>query len=282
MPDVKLYMFPGSNAVMTAKLMLEHKGIAYSEVRMIPGVHALELLVRGFPTMSVPAMTIDGRRVQGTRSISRALDELVAEPRLFPADPKGRLAVEQAERWGEGFQNATRRIFYAGARRDRAGFLSYIAAPARPVARRVITIGAPLIIRMASGAHRATDEAEREDVALLGERLDQIDAWIEAGVLDGSELNAGRDRVHRPRRALQRSSGRAADRSRRSAGRHNVRRPGADRRVTSAREPAGADEDPQHANSTLVPSERSRLIGRLGYGPSSRPFVFRVWPGAAD
>jgi glutathione S-transferase len=190
MPDVKLYMFDGSNAVWSARLMLEHKRIAYSVVRMLPALHALGLLVRGFETMSVPAITIDGRRVQGTRAISRALDELVPEPGLFPDDPVRRREVEDAERWGEGFQNATRRIFYAGARRDRAGFLSFVTSPARPVARRVITIGAPLILRMASAAHRATDEAARDDIGQLPERLDQIDDWIADGVLDGPDLNA--------------------------------------------------------------------------------------------
>jgi hypothetical protein len=38
--------------------------------------------------------------------------------------------------------------------------------------------------------HRATDEAGREDIELLPERLDQIDAWIAEGLLDGEELNA--------------------------------------------------------------------------------------------
>ncbi|MBW3652421.1 MAG: hypothetical protein KY433_02285 [Actinobacteria bacterium] len=35
-----------------------------------------------------------------------------------------------------------------------------------------------------------SDEAGREDVALLPERLDQIDRWIAEGLLDGEELNA--------------------------------------------------------------------------------------------
>lgn len=48
---------------------------------------------------------------------------------------------------------------------------------------------APIIMRLATGAHRATDDAGREDVELLPARLDQIDAWI-AGLLDGAQLNA--------------------------------------------------------------------------------------------
>ena len=48
----------------------------------------------------------------------------------------------------------------------------------------------PAVIRLATGAHQATDNAGREDLALLPERLDQIDAWIEGGLLNGPELNA--------------------------------------------------------------------------------------------
>ena len=39
-------------------------------------------------------------------------------------------------------------------------------------------------------AHRATDRAGERDLAALPARLDQIDAWIAQGLLDGTELNA--------------------------------------------------------------------------------------------
>jgi len=42
---VTLYMFSGSNAVLTAQLMLEHKGITeYRPVNLPPGAHALIML----------------------------------------------------------------------------------------------------------------------------------------------------------------------------------------------------------------------------------------------
>ena len=47
-----------------------------------------------------------------------------------------------------------------------------------------------MVIRLATGVHQATDVAGPEDLALLPERLDQIDAWIADGLLDGPELNA--------------------------------------------------------------------------------------------
>ncbi|MDQ6775110.1 MAG: glutathione S-transferase N-terminal domain-containing protein [Actinomycetota bacterium] len=187
---VKLYMFPGSNSVLTGRLMLDHKGVDYKLVKLPPGIHAFIMLALGFETMGVPAIKWGGRRVQGTRSISRALDELVPGRPLFPSDPAGRKATEDAERWGEELQNATRRIFYCAARRDRKAFMSVILQERALPMRVFLRVGGRLIIRLASGAHRASDDAAREDVALLPERLDQIDAWIDEGRLGGTELNA--------------------------------------------------------------------------------------------
>jgi glutathione S-transferase len=187
---VKLYMFPGSNSVLTGQLMLDHKRVDYKLVKLPPGLHAVIMLVLGFETMGVPALKWGDRRVQGTRSISRALDELVPDRPLFPSDPVERKAVEDAERWGEEFQNATRRVFYAIARRDRKAFTSVIVAKRSPPMRVFLRVGAGFIIRLATGVHRATEDAAREDVALLPERLDQIDAWIAEGRLGGADLNA--------------------------------------------------------------------------------------------
>lgn len=187
---VKLYMFPGSNSVYTARLMLDHKGIEYREKRLLPGPHAFQLLALGFPTMAVPALKIDDRKVQGSRWIARALDEAVPEHPLYPADPVQRKAVEDAERWGEGLQNATRRIFYCAARRNHSAFRSFMGAERGPIGRGLVGVSTPIVIRLATGVHRASDEYGREDLELLPERLDQIDAWIDEGLLNGPELNA--------------------------------------------------------------------------------------------
>ena len=187
---VKLYGFTGSNAVYTGRLLLEHKGLEYDFVKLPPAAHAMILLARGFPTTGAPALKIDGRRVQGTRWIARVLDELYPDKPLFPADPLRRRAVQHAERWGEELQNATRRIFYCASRRDMAAFMSVIGSGRGPVKRTTIRMFAPAIMRLASGVHRATDDAGREDIELLPERLNQIDAWIAEGLLNGEELNA--------------------------------------------------------------------------------------------
>ena len=186
---VTLYMFTGSTPSITAQLMLEHKGIDHKAVHLMVGPHAFGMLGRGFQTMTVPALKIDGRRVQGSLEISRALDELVPQPPLFPADPASRRAVEDAEEWGEELQDAARRIGLCAARREPRTFSSIYRHP-NPLLRPVQRVSRPLVIRLATAGHRATDRAGERDLAALPARLDQIDAWIAQGLLDGSELNA--------------------------------------------------------------------------------------------
>jgi glutathione S-transferase len=80
--------------------MLDLKGIDYELVDVLAGTQRMHLRLAGFRHGAVPALKIDGHRVQGSLRISRALDKLRPEPALFPADPERRRAVEDAERWG--------------------------------------------------------------------------------------------------------------------------------------------------------------------------------------
>ena len=186
---VKLYMFNGSAPSLTARLMLEHKGIEHKAVHLMVGPHAFGMLGRGFQTMTVPALKLDGRRVQGSLEISRALDELAPHPPLFPLDPQRRRAVEEAEEWGEQLQDAARRLVLCAARRDRRAFLS-VYRHTNPLMRPAQRVACGLVTRLATAGHRATDRAGERDLAALPARLDQIDAWIAQGLLDGPELNA--------------------------------------------------------------------------------------------
>lgn len=167
-PPVTLYMFDGSSAVHTAVLMLAHKSIDHEVVTVERGAHVARLPELGFSAGTVPALRIGERRIQGTRAIARALDDLRPQPRLFPVDPVRRVPVEDAERRGEDLQNAVRRLFYWAIER---------VAPT------------PLR-RQAADRHGVTDAAVRRDLAELPERLDEVDAWIAEGVLGGEERNA--------------------------------------------------------------------------------------------
>ena len=183
-----LYAIPGSHAVRTGELMLEHKGIAFRRVNFPPGPHRVLVRLLGFKDDRVPAVKFeDGRRAQGTRELPRVLDEIVPEPRLVPDDPR---ALE-AETWADEVlqQWARRMVASEGARdpdalagRGADGRLGALLTPhERP--RRVIA-RAVLVVFWATKA-QLRDDRER-----TGEILDRVDAWIEEGVLNGEELRS--------------------------------------------------------------------------------------------
>lgn len=189
--DARLYVFPGSHAAMIGRLLLEQKGIAYKRVDLLPVLAKVAVRALGFPGNTVPALKIDGRRVQGTRQISRELDRIQPDPPLFPSDPDARAAVEEAERFGdEVMQPPFRQIPYWAYLKDLSPLRSYSEG-----AKLGIPIGLALrtawpVIKLASRLNDASDENVRRDLAGLPTQLQQVDDWIAAGVLGGEQLNA--------------------------------------------------------------------------------------------
>jgi glutathione S-transferase len=208
----KLYVIPGSHACRAAILMLDHKRVPYKRVDVLTLTHPWQVKLRGFDAGgerreaggqrprplaqgdklgTVPALNADGRRVSTSRQIARFLDEEHPDPPLFPADPDRRRAVEEVESWANGeLQMATRRIalaraVHAPAEAGRAtgdgrmGHLLY----KRSLTRRLLI---PLIGRRVF----AVDSSEPDLIADLPPLLDRVDAHIEDGLLNGTELNA--------------------------------------------------------------------------------------------
>jgi glutathione S-transferase len=171
--------------------MLEHKGIDYKRVDLIAALHKPLVRARGFDAATVPALKIDGRRVQGTREISHALDEIHPQPPLFPADPGRRAAVEEAERWGdEVLQPVVRRLTWWGVKRDRSGAKGFLEGAKLGIPVGLAARTARPIIWMSARLNKADDEAVQGDLATLPGMLDKVDGWIAEGILDGDELNA--------------------------------------------------------------------------------------------
>ena len=179
--DARLYVIPASHPSIAVQLMLEHKGIAYRRTDLMPVVSKLALRALGFPGNTVPALKIDGSRVQGSRQIARELERLVPEPPLLPADPERRAAVEEAERFGdEELQHPIRQILWWCFKRDRAPLRSYSegARLGVPIGLAVKT-GAPLVA-LSARFNQSSDANVRADLTRLPALLDRIDAWIEA------------------------------------------------------------------------------------------------------
>jgi glutathione S-transferase len=206
---VKLYVIPGSSPSKAAELMLDRKGIDYKRVDLVMAMHRPTLRMMGFPGKTVPALKADGRKVQGTRQISRFLDELTPGDRLVSSD-----AVAEAERWDdEQLQPVLRRLLFwallhlPGKERTRISRRSlegYRIGMPIGIASRT---GLPLI-KMAAGYTESTDENARAALAGLPEKIDRVDALlaegsdrrraVERGRLRGRVHGSGAPRVRGP------------------------------------------------------------------------------------
>jgi glutathione S-transferase len=189
--DARLYVIPASHPSIAVALMLEHKGIAYRRTDLMPVISKLVLRGLGFPRNTVPAMKVDGKRVQGSREIARELDRLRPEPPLFPADPEKRAAVEEAERFGdEELQPPMRRILWWAIKKDRSVLRSYSEGARLGIPIDLAMLTAAPIVALSARFNEAGDDNARRAIASLPGMLQRIDDWIEAGVLGGEQPNA--------------------------------------------------------------------------------------------
>jgi glutathione S-transferase len=186
-----LFGVPASHPSLAAELMLQHKRIDYRRIDLVTAAHRGLVRALGFPGKSVPAIRIDGAKVQGTTAIALALDALVPSPPLFPADPERRAAVVEADAWGnEVLQPVPRRLIWNALKRDRSTVASYLEDAKLGIPTSVAARTSAPIAAAARRINRATDEAVARDLEALPELIDRVDDLIEEGVIRGSERNA--------------------------------------------------------------------------------------------
>jgi glutathione S-transferase len=188
MAPAKLYGLSVSHPSHSVRLMLERKGIDHRIANLQPGLHPIALRFAGFRGGTVPALRIDGRRIQGSLRISRALDRLQPEPALFPAE--GREAIEEAEFWGErDFQPVPRRIYRWGLGR-RADLRRGLAEISPLPGAGLQAIANQPLARLFAAMIGADDATVERDVSELPRKLDHVDGLIAAGVIGTGEPNA--------------------------------------------------------------------------------------------
>jgi glutathione S-transferase len=172
--------------------MLAHKRVAYRYVELLAGAHPPSLWALGFRGATVPAIRLpDGRRVQGSLSIARALEQIAPTPPLYPPEPAARAAVVKAERWGEVvLQPIPRRLIRWGLRRhlrQRQWFADVASPlPAPKIAGALLTPIAPIFARIAG----ASDGQVQRDLSELPALLDEVDRLLQQGVIGGDQRNA--------------------------------------------------------------------------------------------
>ncbi|MEA2332049.1 MAG: glutathione S-transferase [Thermoleophilaceae bacterium] len=185
-----LFGVPASHPSLAAELMLRHKAIDYRRIDLVAAVHRLALRGLGFRGKTVPALRLDGTRVQGTREIALALDSLRPDPPLFPADPERRSAVVAAEAWGdEAYQPVPRRLVWAALRRDRSTLRTYLEDARVGIPVPLAARTAPPVIRAAARLNDATDDNVRRDLAALPSLFNHVDALLRAGTIGGVQPN---------------------------------------------------------------------------------------------
>jgi glutathione S-transferase len=171
----------------------------------------VQLRLAGFRGGTVPALKVDGRRIQGSRQVSRALDQLVPDPPLFPRDPELRARVEEAERWGEQqLQPVPRRIGRWGAAKQ-PGVRRWAAQDGGlPAPGLAATLSAPLVRYFAHtleiDGRRADEAGVRADLAALPGMLDHVDALLADGTLALHPPNAATFQILASIRLLDRFS----------------------------------------------------------------------------
>ena len=198
---IKLYGSLPSPPSHSARLMLERKGLDHKVIWLLPGLWPALLRTRGFRSGTVPAMKVDGRRIQGSTVISRELEEIKAEPPLFPSDSEKRIAVEEAERWGdEVLQDVPRRIVrWMSVHRPETKVM--IARDVGiPFPRFAAWINAPAAKHLANKVD--SDGEIQRSIAQVPEVLDHVDQLIADGVIGGDEPNAADFQIATSVRAL--------------------------------------------------------------------------------
>jgi glutathione S-transferase len=192
---VVLYWMSISHPSRVARKMLDLKGVEYEVVDVVPMNQRIHLRLAGFPRGTVPALKLDGQRVQGSRQIARALDERWPDPPLLPADPALRARVEEAERWGEEqVQPIPRRLFRYGMARNAQLRERVLRAQHLPLPGLTATAVRPALEWYArtveADGRRATAAGVRADLAALPAILDHVDRLLGEGTLTLDPPNA--------------------------------------------------------------------------------------------
>lgn len=190
-PKLRLTGIPASHPALAAQLMLDYKGLRYVRRDLPNQLQKLVLPLVGYEGRTVPALRIDGRRVQGTMAIARALEQLAPEPALFPADARDRGRVEVLEAWADSdLQDIVRTLGMWAAKCDPAALAPIAAASAVPIPAPLLRACMPLLGPAVLASVRLHRERAQAAWDALPAALDRVDAAIADGVIGGSAPNA--------------------------------------------------------------------------------------------
>jgi glutathione S-transferase len=189
--SARLFVIPASHPAIAAELMLKRKGIEYKRIDLLPVISKTALRAVGFPGVTVPALKLDGAKVQGSRQIARELERVRPQPALFPADPELRAAVEEAERFGdEELQHPVRQILWWSIKQDKEPLRSYSEGAKIGLPLGLAMKTAAPIVALSARFNEASDANAQRALAAFPGMLDRVDELVAAGTIGGEEPNA--------------------------------------------------------------------------------------------
>jgi glutathione S-transferase len=149
--------------------MLDLKGIDYELAGVLPGTQRVHLRLAGFRDGTVPALRLDGRRVQGTPAIARALGFELRDAEL--------------ERWAdEELQQVPRRILRWGLVRH-AHLRTWVGEQSGAPAPGVLSALSVPAAWYYARAVDADEAAVRRALTELPATLDRVDALLAEGTI---------------------------------------------------------------------------------------------------
>ena len=80
----RLFGMKHSHPVLASRMALELAGIPFAAHDLLPGLHGIVVRARGFQAWTVPALELDGRKIQGSLAIACELDRIAPWAELFP------------------------------------------------------------------------------------------------------------------------------------------------------------------------------------------------------
>ena len=179
----KLVGVPGSHPVISAELMLRHKGVEYTRLDLPNMTHKVLLPLLRYRGSTVPVMTIEGKRVSGTMKIARALEALVPAPPILTSDPG-------EEAWADAvLQDGVRQLARYAIGQDEEAMASFLHQPLLGLPGNLVKPTLPVLRPVVARQMRPKPGTAEACLQALPGQLDRVDALLAEGVIGGEQPN---------------------------------------------------------------------------------------------
>ncbi|MGK2956290.1 MAG: glutathione S-transferase N-terminal domain-containing protein [Solirubrobacterales bacterium] len=184
---ITMHVVPFSHPCMTARAGLEHKGLEFEEVMLLPGNQDGVLEgIYGEGKTTVPGIQVGEEPIHTSIAILRYIDTEIPENPLYPEPIAAE--IKEAEEWGDAvFQDLGRRLPF-GALHFRPGSMGTFAGVGE-----LDAAGTDYAMKNLRGIWkymRLTASQLIEDIAGMPANIEKIEGYAERGIIGGDEPTA--------------------------------------------------------------------------------------------